>query len=351
MRIFFLCFLFPNLLWASKVSLPEDGGLFGAYIDAGPLAADVNLAHVQDFERHIGKKLAWIYFSNNWIDGEIRFPEENVIKCREIGRVPYIRLMPWSVMQDNAQGEDPLFTMEAFIRGDFDQDLKLWVEKAKTYPGPLILEFGPEVNGKWFPWNGFWNGAGNKTGYGDPEWPDGPEKFRDAYRHIVDLFRREGLAEVTWVLHLDTARLPHTWWNKVEYYYPGDSYIDWIGLSVFGAQLPNHDWVKFLSKFKNFWPQVKRIAENKPVIISEFAVIEDRHDSLRKAQWISRALRTIQSGLYPIKGASYWNSPGWLEDGSADFRVTSSTYALEAFVESLQASFWKNQDLEVQRDD
>ena len=35
-----------------------------------------------------------------------------------------------------------------------------------------------------------------------PNFPDGPERFRDAYRHIIDLFRKEGVKNITWCFHV-----------------------------------------------------------------------------------------------------------------------------------------------------
>ena len=40
------------------------------------------------------------------------------------------------------------------------------------------------------------------NGYGDPYFPDGPERFRDAYRHIIDLFRKEDVKNITWCFHV-----------------------------------------------------------------------------------------------------------------------------------------------------
>lgn len=326
---------------AQKVVPPETGAYVGAYVDAGPLSDEVRPFEVANFENLIGKDLAWVYFSNNWVDGNIEFPKANVKSCRDMGRIPYIRLMPWSQVSARSNG-DPIFTMDAFLQGQFDSALKKWAREALAFPGPMILEFGPEVNGDWFPWNGRWNGAGTKNQYGDPNIPDGPEKFRDAYRRVIDIFKAEGLTDVTWVLHLDTARAPHTNWNRAKYYYPGDDYIDWIGLSVFGAQLHNHAWQDFMPKLKNFWPEIEDITRNKPVMISEFATIEDRKSAGRKAQWLARALRLVETGLYPIKGITYWNSPGWLEDGSADFRITSSETSLQTFKQHIQKPFWQS---------
>lgn len=335
------CFAFgvsPAL--AQKIELPKDGAFVGAYVDAGPLSDEVRPHEVKAFEALIGKSLSWVYFSNNWLNGQIIFPQANVEKCRQIGRIPYIRLMPWSEVSGKGS-VDPVFTMDAFLAGKFDTQLAAWAKAAKALPGPYIFEFGPEANGSWFPWNGKWNGGGTTQLYGDPQIPDGPEKFRDVYRRVIEIFRKEGLTDATWVLHVDTAKLPYVSWNSVQHYYPGDDYIDWIGLSVFGAQLHTHDWIEFLPKLKSFWPEIAPIAKRKPVIISEFAVIEDKKDTQRKAQWINRALRTVESGLYPIKGITYWNSPGWLEDGSADFRITSSKEALNAFISRIGLDFWK----------
>ena len=325
-------------VFAQPLELPENGALVGAYVEAGPLSDEVSPANIFEFEQLINKKLSWVYFSNNWLEGNITFPKDNVLKAVASNVVPYIRLMPWSEVRD--KGADPVFTMDAFLSGRFDEQLKTWAEEALKIDTPYILEFGPEVNGNWFAWNGYWNGRGEMS-FGDPNQPDGPEKFKLVYQKIVTLFREAGLTNVTWVWHVDSAWSPHAWWNEAHYYYPGDDYVDWVGLSVFGAQLPNHEWLDFYKKIKNFWSQIESITQRKPVIISEFAVIEDHQIPGRKADWLERALHLVESQRYPIKAITYWNSSGWLADGSADFRLTSSEEALEAFKNKIQDSFWK----------
>jgi len=248
--------------------------------------------------------------------------------------------MPWSVVKSGAS-PDPLFTMDAFLRGKFDQQIKQWAIEARNISAPLILEFGPEVNGNWFPWNGQWNGAGQTRRYGDPILPDGPEKFRDVYRRIINIFKQNQAHNITWVFHVDTSRMPHRWWNRAEYYYPGDDYIDWIGLSVFGAQLPTHKWTHFMDKMHNFWPELRTLVKNKPLIISEFAVIEDKYRPTRKAQWLEETFELVENYVYPIKAVTYWNSYGWLDDGSASFRLDSSEESLKIIKYILRKDFWK----------
>ncbi len=341
--IFFI-FNMPHFLWANlKVLPPGQGAYIGAYTDAGGGASDVREGEIREFENLIGKKIVWNYFSNNWLDGRIEFPTDSVIECDKADVIPYIRLLPWVEMR--ASGPDPYYKMIDFAHGIYNEPLRKWAQKAKEFGKPLMLEFGPEVNGDWFAWNGKWNGGGERAGYGDPNLPDGPETFRDAFREVIEVFRSVGADNVTWVFHVDTAYSPHTWWNEASFYYPGDEYIDWIGLSVFGAQLPNHKWYLFTDKLNRFWSQVESLSLEKPVMISEFAVIESRRDSNRKARWLEQSLKTVR--LEPkfsrIKAITYWNSPGWLADGSADFRITSSPQSLETFREEISHPFWLDQ--------
>lgn len=90
------------------------------------------------------------------------------------------------------------------------------------------------------PWSGRYDGAG-ATSFGDPTWPDGPEHYRDAYRHIIDIFRQEGATNVTFVFQtntIDGGYLPGSYWEpfqQMKHYYPGDDYIDWLGLSAAGS--------------------------------------------------------------------------------------------------------------------
>lgn len=335
---------------SNLLKLPEEGALVGAYVDSGPMADKLTVEKIKEYEARIGKKLVWTYFSDNWIDGVIEFPSENVQACDEAGTIPYIRLNPWT--EARTYQADDWLNMQNILDGSFDVELKQWAKQARAYEKLLIVEFGPEVNGDWFPWNGKWNGGGSKEQYGDPNLFDGPERYRDVYRKIIEIFREVGATNVVWVFHVDTAWSPWRKWNRAANYYPGDEYIDWIGLSVFGRQLPKNDWLNFEKKLSNFWEQVEEISLEKPVIISEFAVIEDKRRKNRKAKWLSDALKALRTNkkFKRVKAISYWDSPGFLANAKADMRLTSSGQSLDAFTTELQNSYWIGRDeyVEVQ---
>ena len=194
---------------------PPPGKLYHGFYWGGvgtdthdPTEHDVTPADVARYEQAIGKKAAWIYFSNNWFESR-KFPAAMCGWIRDLGKVPYIRLMLRSdVDQRHAEKN---FTLQKIIAGEFDVDLRAWAREAKKFGSPLLVEWGTEPNGDWFGWNGKWNGGVS----------EGPKRYVAAYRHIVDLMRAEGADNLTWVWHANWFDEPEREWNRFENYFPG----------------------------------------------------------------------------------------------------------------------------------
>ena len=342
MKIFlttvFFCFISTAYGQSGKLIAPEYGVYHGAFPDMSPTEDVVTTERIEEFEYLAGKPAAWIYFSDNWFDG-IKFPEEEALAIREAGSVPFIRMMPRSDFISRAP--DPVYTMQDITEGRYDEEFILYARDAAAYGTPLIIEFGTEVNGDWFSWNGTYNGSGESSGYGDPDYPDGPERFRDAYRHIIDIFRREGADNITWAYHVNGGSDPKEDWNSMASYYPGDEYIDWIGVSVYGAQIPGEKWTSFTALMDNAYEELSGISENKPLAVFEFGVVEDPANG-NKADWISEALESVSSGRYPrIKAVSYWHS-AW-DNGSGSIsntRIDSSNESLNAYRRGVSGDYF-----------
>ncbi len=322
--------------------VPYPRGIYhSAFPNFGGPEDSVNCKRIRKFESLAGKKIVWAFFSNNWIEG-IRFPGKEIKEISRCGAIPFVRLMARSTF---IYGPDPVYTLGGIINGDFDQQLRKWAREARNYEGPLLAEFGVEMNGDWFPWSGYWNGAGETGGYGNPEFPDGPERFRDAYRHIIEIFRQEGAENITWFFHANADSFPEEEWNKIGNYYPGDNYIDWVGLSVYGAIFPDEkqDWeeLSFREKFLKTYQQVKAFAPNKPLAVLEFGVIEDP----RKPAWIRQAFDFIKQ--FPdIKAISWWQERWENEDGSfSDLRINSSQSSLKEYRTQVKSPLFKTTPL------
>ena len=297
------------------IEAPPGGCLYhGAYI-SGPSPKDDTAApsDLASYEAAVGKAAAWVYCSNHWFQSRA-FPASAASWIRDTGSMPFIRLMLWSAEQENTG--DPAFTLDAILKGVFDDDLRRWARSARDFGTPLIAEFGPEANGSWYPWSGWWNGAGEKTAYGSAALPDGPERFRDAYRHIIDLMRQENAFNITWVFHVNYNDFPPEPWNRFENYYPGDTYIDWLGVSVYGAQKPSgSQWPEFSELMNAVYPRLAALSSSKPVIVAELGVARDSPLG-SQASWAQQALTCLAGNRWPrVIGFSWWNKT-WQNDAN-----------------------------------
>jgi hypothetical protein len=321
-----------------KVLPPKEGVYNAAFPNFGPNESEVSATRLRQYERQAGKPIAWAYFSNNWFRG-IHFPDEAVKTIADQGVIPFIRMMPRSNWR--GYGTDPVYTMQRIVDGDFDGELTEWANAARATGIPLMVEFGTEVNGNWFPWNGKWNGGSDTDRYGSDRLADGPERFRDAYRHIIDLFRERGVNNITWVFHADAESAPNADWNSMAAYYPGDDYIDWLGLSVYGPQEPGEEWREFRPIMDRGYEELAKVAAKKPIALLEFGAVQEQGNE-RKAEWIRDALDTIASERYPrLAAISYWASRWKNGNGSvSDMRLDSSDATQRAYRRAIARSYF-----------
>lgn len=335
-----LCFAASS--FGQPLPTPAEGRFYHGSYPGGVTGEedDITLRDVQNYENVVGRKVGWVYFSNNWYAGR-RFPAETAGWIREHGAVPYIRLMLRS--EDHKPGiPEKRFSLQAIIDGKFDGDLKAWGKDAAAFGTPLIVEYGTEANGEWFGWNGSFHGGGRKDGFGDPQKADGPERFVAAYRHIVDTVRSSGAANITWVFHLDSSQSPEAAWNRFENYYPGPAYADWIGVSCYGPQKPTdgaEENVGFREKFDPVYPRIVNLAPDKPIMIAEFGCTSG-YPGARAEDWAKAALDDILSNRWPnVRGFSWWNER-WENDGNpahdTTMRVQDNPALGKVFSEALK---------------
>jgi hypothetical protein len=327
---------------ATRLVVPSGGRAYhSAYFSAKPNETVYTAAWINEWVAMTGKQPAVIVFSNHWgANGRlhISFPAETVQTIWDSGAVPDLRMMAWT-RDWSSSGPDPVISLQRIVDGRFDKDLRRWFREARDLGIPMMIEFGVEVNGEWFPWNGLWNGAGRKDGYGDGSYPDGPERFIDAYRHLHDLAGATGADDLTWVFHPDVGSYPHKAWNQPELYYPGDSYVDWVVFSDYGEQKPTEDyWEAFAQRLGNpanqdsIYSRLRNIAPSKPFGVIEFGVTEGGDGD--KAQWYTQAYDsfTPPGNAYDLDIASVWSEKWHNGDGSlSDLRVDSSLEALAAY--------------------
>jgi hypothetical protein len=318
---------------ACVLAPPAEGQAYhAAFPDFGGREDQVEPARLERFESAAARPVTWAYFSNNWFRGRVRFPSADVETIAAAERVPFVRLMARS---GYGPGADENFSMRSIAAGEWDPELRGWCRDAAAAEVPLLAEFGTEVNGDWFPWNGRWNGGGSKA-WGDPSLADGPERFRAAYRRIVETCDAQGADDITWFFHADVGGWPEAAWNEPWDYYPGDDVIDWIGLSDYGPLRPGEPWRSFRSRMDGVIGELtSRLGEDKPLAVLEYgaAAAPTASQQARKARWIERAAALVGSGRWPqIRALAYWHESWQNANGSvSDLHIDSSRRVREAY--------------------
>jgi endoglucanase len=164
---------------------------------------------------------------------------------------------------------------------------------------------------------------------------EAPAKYAAAWRRMVGIFRAQGASNVRWVFNPNVGNaFTHsasgaTHWNWYANYYPGDTYVDYVGAHGFnGPTVWGGAWQSFatmtdggdadhmLSDLASRYP-------TKPIIIGEFASQEG--SAGQKAQWISDAYARMRANPRVV-GAVWFNA-----SKEADWRVESSASALDAY--------------------
>jgi beta-mannanase len=266
------------------------------------------LDSVAQFERAADAHADVVMWYADWAN--VRRPD--LAQLRAIARrssVPEITWEPWNHAWNSAV--QPTYRLRRIIEGRHDVLIRRWARALAAYGGPVKLRFAHEMNGNWYPWSEEANG-------------NHPGDFAKAWLHTWRIFRRAGATNVEWV------------WSPVALdmqsdQYPGDRYVDRIGLSGFvgGIQLRHRPWRSFSTLFRRALRQVRRIAPEKPIEISEVGVAEKGG---HKAAWIRGMFRTLAHR--PVIDTLVWFNM----DKGSDWRIDTSERSVRAFRAGIRQS-------------
>jgi hypothetical protein len=277
--------------------VPTAGVLFGAYVDpenTGGAAVD---SKVVTLEAQVGRKLAVDQHYYAWTD---TFPSGLEQWDLASGRIPVVS---WKGT-----------TLSTIIGGSTDALIKARADGLKALAVPVFLRWGWEMNGDQYLWDGAHN---NDLGQAN-----GPAKYVAAWRHIHSLFVSEGATNVVWVWAPNNVDVPRQAWNSWRNYYPGDAYVDWVGIDGYnwGVTRSWSSWTSFASLFS---PVYNDYAATKPIMIAETSSAELGGS---KSQWIDDARAAIKT-QFPSIHAFIWFDV--LKE--TDWRVDSSEPSLASY--------------------
>jgi len=248
---------------------------------------------------------------------------------REIpGVTPMVSLEPtW-------RGSPDTGLLELITSGQADARLgRAAHDLAALGPAPLLIELAAEMNATFgAPWQAAANGKDTA-----------PAAFVDAWRHVVGTMRRAGAHNVQWVF-APSAGNPHTHvhsgpshWAWYGHWYPGDAYVDYLGLHAFNNALAQGAWVPFIELVagdaadRMLDDMIERFPHRR-IFLGEFATSEHPHHAAAKARWIEDAYRRMQR-CSAIAGVVWFDM-----DKEADWHIDSSRASAVAYHGAVRAA-------------
>ncbi|WP_328538389.1 glycoside hydrolase family 26 protein [Streptomyces sp. NBC_00344] len=261
--------------------VPPCGAWWGAYV---PYAKDGSLTRpVHAFEKRIGRRLDLLYtyhdMSRGRLDGQLLTPQE-----QELGRDRLLMLAwestVWREPHHAHYTEDQL-GWRNIADGTYDEDIiDPGAERIKAYGKRVFFSFDQEADAR------ISEGAGT------------PAQYVAAYRHIHDRFERLGVDNVVWVWTV-SGYLGQGNDAVIKSLYPGDGYVDWIGMDQYNYYLCHRttDWNGFAQSQRPAYDWLRsHVSGEKPVMMAEFATAPDPGDPARQRDWytgIPSALRSM----------------------------------------------------------
>ncbi len=200
--------------------------------------------------------------------------------------------MPAVTLDPKAWGDPDLRYQKTFIgliqKGHFDSQLDAWAKVLKDFKRPVLLRFGHEMNGNWYPYAG----GGDADGDGRA---DGPEAYIRAWRYVHDRFDSAGARNLIWSFCPNAEDFPDRNWNRPFRYYPGDAYVDLIAVDAYEHQNKRTQSLPealdpFLGRLGLFIREkLARGDSTLPAFgLGEFGT--NRKDPAAKAEWYRRSL-------------------------------------------------------------
>lgn len=296
----------------------------GAYYYLGSgLNAPGDNAAVQAWRSQVGRLPAVWSIYQGWT-GWNQFPVSSARRASQMGGRLMVTWEPWS-----GEVRDTSWSCRAVAGGGYDAYIRQYARAVKSSGVPILIRLAHEMNGDWYPWGTAYvsDGARNNG--------NSPADYVAMWRRVVRIFRVEGATNASWVwapniVYQNQVNSIERQRADLEDLYPGDDWVDWIGLSVYndGARRP---WRSFAQLFDGSYRMVTALCD-KPMMIAELGVTEQgAPNGQSKAQWIASTFLQDIPNRYPrVRLVNYFFRDK-TDVGESNFRFDSSPAALSAF--------------------
>jgi mannan endo-1,4-beta-mannosidase len=187
---------------------------------------------VTQFTAATGERPNLVLCYSRWGSG---FPGKFASEARAHGAELIVQIQPTGI------------SLAKIASGQYNGYLHSYAEQLRAFGNPVVIGFAHEMNGNWYSW-----GAGHVPA----------ATWVAAWRRVVTTIRAAGATKVTWmwtISHAGTA--------PVRRYWPGASYVTWVGIDGYFVKPSD----TYGSVFGSAVDEVRSFTD-KPILLSEVGV-------------------------------------------------------------------------------
>lgn len=268
-----------------------------------------------DFEGEFGIRGIYLAWEDN-------LPENISTLVKESESVLMITWEPY--LKDNKSKS----ILNDILSGKYDSLIGDFASELKKYNHSVLLRWGHEMNGNWYSWSGEQNDKNTSL-------------YIKSFQHIHDIFQQKGDKNVKFVFSVDAKDVPSITWNRFENYYPGDEYVDIIGIDFYNW---GSDATLFAGKIfgwenpeKILKPPYERIIKNyphKPIMISEVGSSSSGGD---KIKWMKDFFYLLKTRFTAIKAFVWFDI-----NKETDWAISHDENIWKTYKEETKDSFFSN---------
>ncbi|MGI6225381.1 MAG: glycoside hydrolase family 26 protein, partial [Peptococcales bacterium] len=292
-----------------RLEIPVNNVLWGRFYPEVPFS-NYYYQEMLTSEKNLDHKFEFI-MTYKTFPTEESFPYEGIKRVYDEGRILMLTLQPFTPDLN-------WIAIPEIVAGQYDEKIEEWAKGLKSLNEPVFVRPLNEMNGDWDPWCAWFFGKDT-------------DLYIKAWRHIVDIFRTVEADNVLFVWNPHDRSFPDFAWNNAHLYYPGDEYVDWVGLTGYnnGTSHPGDVWREFDEIYGPLYLDYMTRYANKPFMITEFSSNEIGGD---KAAWIEKGMASLAKSYPNIKIATWFDG----RDKLWQYELHSSPAAWESFKKSLK---------------
>lgn len=235
-----------------------------------------------------------------------------------LANVPDLAMISFEPWSPRGGPDQPEFSLQQTISGRWDELYRNVATTVAAYGKPVLIRFAHEMNGDWYPWGD----VGTNT----------PEQFALAWQHVVRIFRSAGAANALWVWSPNILR--GTDGTPFAEYYPGDSWVDLVGLTGYGVLEQTA-----AQTYDPSMAELSAAAPGKKILITETGVGAGAGAGAGtdKPRWIESFGQWLAANSSDVVGF-VWFQTTPAEQANADWRFNETPESTAAFQRAVRAA-------------